>query len=310
MNRSITLTGKDRPELFRSTLDSLLSNDLEGWNFVIRVEPGPQSHAFAEIVAERLSAHRVDFAVNDRVMGIRDNPLATISTAFAAGSSLNLCLEEDLVLAPDATRMALWFHANHRPHWLCLSLLAGPCASAGMISDPRYPEMLFESRSFNSLGFAVRREEWAKLIEPAWAPKARQRWKGFAGWRYHWGWDWSVYGVLAIDQTLRTVQPALARANHTGRTGQFSNAQFHDLAFGDLPLAQSGVEMFTLIPAGELPRDIRVQMQLHTEMTDMRLHLEAVAREAQAGFVQRMKRRLFGARRSKRPTLQPVGHQL
>ena len=63
IGRSITITGKDRPELFRATLLSLLANALEGWRVVIRIEPGPRASEFSAIARELLSGVEHDLPV-------------------------------------------------------------------------------------------------------------------------------------------------------------------------------------------------------------------------------------------------------
>ena len=157
--RSITITGFRRPYAFRAMLGSLLANDLAGWRILIQVEPSPVAEDFAAITTELLAGHDHELVFNASRLGIDENPLRLIERAFAEGSELNLYLEEDLLLAPDVTRLASWFEQNHRPDWLCLSLISGGCASAGLLSNADYPALLFAGRNFNSLGFAVRRAE-------------------------------------------------------------------------------------------------------------------------------------------------------
>jgi hypothetical protein len=232
--RSITITGFRRPFLFRAMLGTLLANDLAGWRILIQVEPSPVADDFASIAAELLAGHDHDLVLNSSHLGSDENPFRLIERAFTEGSELNLYLEEDLLLAPDVTRLASWFERNHRPDWLCLSLISGGCASAGLLSKADYPGLLFPARSFNSLGFAVRRSEWQSPMREAWAHG-----HGFAhkhdGIRTG-GWDWSIHRLLMANPELRTIQPALARATHNGRlAGEFCTPAFHDRAFSDLP---------------------------------------------------------------------------
>ena len=59
---------------------------------------------------------------------------------------------------------------------------------------------------------------------------------------------------------MHTVQPVLARANHTGREGgEHCPPDFHDLAFGDLPLASALVDApsYRLVPLKQLPSPVR-----------------------------------------------------
>ena len=134
------------------------------------------------------------------------------------------------MVSPDATALASWYADNHKPGWLCLNLLAAPCGSAAVLSDPRFPSELFLARTFNSLGFAARREEWCDLIEPVWFGGNEPLFAGgsVANWgtKGAGGWDWSIYALLAKRKDLFSVQPALARATHTGRAGAHLRLNF------------------------------------------------------------------------------------
>lgn len=301
-----------RPELFRETLACLARNDLAGWDILIRIEPSAISGDFVEIADRLLSGSRYRIEVNERRLGLALNPFTAIESAFAQGSALNLHLEEDFLLSPDATAMALWYQRNHRPNWLCLSLLAGPCGSTGMLSNRAYPDMLFETRAFNSIGFALRREEWEKHVRPVWPVKPVPRGVGVRGWRYAWGWDWAVYGALVANRNLVTVQPAFARANHNGPLGENTLPAFHEKAFAGLPLHEGRVAYYRLVDRQELPYEIRSHINCfdqhtgalrHRERLDRYLHrpLHEIALFRLKNQFTMLKRRL-----QRRPSLQKV----
>ena len=284
--RSITVTAMRRPSLFRQMLESLVANDLAGWRVVIRVEPSERSGEFAEITEDVLAGIEYDLKVNQHPRGITLNPFLAIEEAFAAGSRLNLYLEEDLVIAPDATALALWYEREHRLGWLCLSLLAGPCASAGLLSNERYPDLLFAARTFNSIGFAMRREEWDAHARAAWIGDQRPRPPEIdANWRYNWGWDWSLYGLVAANPALQSIQPVLARATHAGRMGgTYASPEFHDAAFGKLAINTRRDVDYQLTKVEELPQEVRSHVLLQGELTTMRMEMEAVALRGVSAF--------------------------
>lgn len=270
---TITLTGYKRPQLFRDTLVSLAANDLRDWQISIRIEPGPAAQEFVAIAASVLGGNAHSVKVNETRLGVRDNPFRVIDAAFAQGSALNLCLEEDLLLAPDATALALWFLRNHRPGWLCLCLLAGPCGTTAPLSDRRHPEALFAAKTFNSLGFAVRGEEWRRHFRPAWF-RDQTVLGGADSPDPPCGWDWSIYALVAADPALVTIQPALARANHNGRDGgHFCSPAFHDRAFGALPLAGNAAPDPRLVDVEDLPHEVRSHIHAFEELTAARLAL-------------------------------------
>lgn len=175
---------------------------------------------------------------------------------FAGGAELALYLEEDLLVAPDATRLAHWYQRVRRPEFLCLSLLAGGCGSPGIMSYPGYPSLLFPARSFNSLGFVVGREEWYLHFRERWM-RDEPHLSTIEGQPTS-GWDWSIYAYLAGNPELCSIQPAAARATHTGREdGEWCTPLFHDLAFSDLALAPEPGTAYRLEPLSRLPGPVR-----------------------------------------------------
>jgi hypothetical protein len=280
--RSITVIAMRRPLLFRRMLQSLVANDLAGWRIVIRVDPTEHSDDFRAIAEVLLTGVEYDLKVNPHVTGINLNPFLAVESAFAAGSKLNLYLEEDFVVAPDATALALWYEREHKPGWLCLSLLAGPCGSAGFLSNERYPDLLFAGPTFNSIGFVMRREEWHAHARTAWLGDQRSASREFhADWRHNWCWDWSVYGLSAANPTLRVIQPVLARATHTGRVGGvYASPEFHDRAFVGLPINARRHIDYRLTEVDQLPHEVRAHVTLHEELTAMRMEMEQVALRA------------------------------
>ena len=233
---TITITGYRRPQLFERLLASLRANDLSGWQVVVRLEPTPVAQDYIAIANRMLAGVDTRIGINPERLGVRLNPLSVLQEVFARGSLVNIYLEEDMEVAPDVTRLAQWFCRHHQPNWLCLSLLAGGCGSPGLVSYPECPQVLFLAKTFNALGFVVLRREWQTHFEPAWMvddPAVC----GPTGERTI-GWDWAVYSHLIRTADLQTVQPALARATHTGRgDGEHCGSEFHDLAFAEFPLA-------------------------------------------------------------------------
>jgi hypothetical protein len=245
-----------------------MANDLTGWRIALAIEPSPMAGDVARMAAGILADRDNTITINDSLLGIAENGFRSIERVFAEGAQINLYLEEDMLLAPDATRLAAWYFANHKADWLCLNLIGGGCASAGLISNPDYPDMLLLGRTFNSLGFAVRREEWEHHMRAAWKKEAEPVVK-FDG-ALTGGWDWAVSAMLMKNPSLHTVQPVLARATHTGRRGgQHCTTAFHDEAFAELPLFTGSpvATTYRLVPHELLPSVVRRHARLWLEMT-------------------------------------------
>ena len=277
---TIVITGYRRPALFRDLLHSLVRNDLAGWRVAIHLEPSPQVPAFAQAAAELLAGQDYAITVNPRRLGIRANPFHALDLAFAAGAPGVLYLEEDLVVAPDATALANWYFARHRPEWLALGLLAGGCGATGYLSHAGHPGLLFAARTFNSLGFALRAQEWRGSVRGRWMRRAPARMRTYST-SSPVGWDWQLYALLVNSSRRRVLQPVLARAKHMGRDqGEFCTPAFHDRAFPYLPLASVASQDSEVRAIDELPPEVRGHAQLWDEMAALsrqpgveRLHL-------------------------------------
>jgi hypothetical protein len=211
VSNTITVTAYRRPDLFRQLLLSLLANALRGWRLHIQVDPSPFCGQFLSIASELLAHCDHVITVNPRRLGVRENPFVLLDRVFSQGSPVNIYLEEDLLVGPDVTNLALWYEKNHRPSWLCLSLLGGTCGSSGLISAPEHPSLLYCSKAFNSIGFIARRNEWQNHFRVQW--KSEEFACNHRG-EPKTGWDWSIFGHLLRTEGLQSVQPVAARATH------------------------------------------------------------------------------------------------
>jgi hypothetical protein len=255
--RTITITGYKRPELFDQLLTSLIRNDLTGWKIFIQVEPTPMAEDYLQVAARVLKGGDYDIVVNPSLLGVTQNPYALMDKVFSRhNSSLNIYLEEDMVVAPDVTRLALWYAERHRSEWLCLSLLSAGCGGLGFLSYPEHADLFFPSKAFNSLGFVVRREEWEAHIRRVWTrndPADCRLDGGIAG-----GWDYAVYHHLLGQENLYALQSVAARALHTGREGGVNcKPEWHDLAFDGAVLPAAKDLTYRHVALADLPPQVR-----------------------------------------------------
>ena len=253
-------------------LCSLLRCGLEGWHVHIGIEPGPTQGALADLCSDILPDNQCTLTRNPTRLGVRANPYATIARAFESGSTFNLCLEDDFLLAPDALLLADWYKENHRPRWAALNLLAGTCGSAANLSVPDCPSQIFESRCFNSIGVGFTRADWNRI-----STIFRGRKRPFYSRRsiLDWGWDWAVYGAVLMSPQLRVIQPLAARCTHTGETGTHCTPEFQEKSFSWLPMATRECEHatregFTLQDIKKLPPAVAAHVYAQHDAAKLR----------------------------------------
>lgn len=271
---TITITAMERPALFKDLIFSLLSNDLSGWRIFIALEPSDCTQEFFDICANSLSADQYSITVNHERLGIRLNPFNAINTAYSFGSEFNLYLEEDLVISPDATELAMWFYRNHSPDWLALNLLCGPCGTAGYLSSPWYPQTLLETKLFNSLGFAMKRDQWKEHLEKIWMGSESTPHIRPSQWSAAWGWDWTVYAYVAKSSDLKVVTPAFSRVNHLGSTGHHVTPDRNEQVFGGLEINTIKRLRYDLPDYADLAHEVRSHVNALEELGIMRLQHE------------------------------------
>jgi hypothetical protein len=197
--KTITITACARPHYFQDLLRSLKRNNLDGWRIHIALEPTelvPEFHSICRACLKEID-HAI--TVNPHILGIRENPFHLLERVFQQGSTINIYLEEDLLVSPDVTALADWFAANAKLEWLCLSLLTGGCGSVGLLSDPGHPDLLFPAKTFNSLGFILTREQWETQFRPFWTND--EIFCDLTG-NIITGWDWSIYNHLISTEGL------------------------------------------------------------------------------------------------------------
>ncbi|MGH1590637.1 hypothetical protein ACRBEV_22645 [Methylobacterium phyllosphaerae] len=63
--KTITITAMNRPEFFDLMIQSLVRNDLNGWEILVSLEPTDKTGEFHKICAERLMGHNYSIRVNE-----------------------------------------------------------------------------------------------------------------------------------------------------------------------------------------------------------------------------------------------------
>lgn len=200
--KTISLPVYRRPDRVRRLLETLRANKPEGYTLFVSAEPG-----FPEVLD---AVRSVDFmpvklSVNRERLGLNGNIKNALVMAMDAGSEFNVALEDDIVLSPDAIRLAGWFASyRDRDSYGCLGFF-------GMDSTKDHPLEVCITPDFRSWGWCFPRASWDSFIfpglhcEPAVDPQVK-----FSNL-----WDFKMQYYF-VQYGIKTLHPILSRSNHEG----------------------------------------------------------------------------------------------
>lgn len=194
--QTISIPTNDRLPLLQKCLESLRAADgIDRWMIVFSCEP---HYEVCDYVA-RLGWPRSYFSRNPVQMGCWENTFRAAQFAMALGSTLNLYLEDDIVVSKDTLTLAEQF--SHSPY----EVLGLRRPEATVRPSAERVEG-FNGGLFGD-GFAWRKEMW---------PVIREGWFMRAGERGYCMWDWSMEHAL---QRHRQARPLVNRSQNIGITG-------------------------------------------------------------------------------------------
>lgn len=208
---TITMICYKRPGYMKQALDALAKNDFTGYDGV---------HIFAEPVGS-LEMYNLLHGYSLPVpIHIHHNPvrLGTDLNGFTAlcyvfdqlGADFNVHIEEDVVVSPDALKMALNYAAlpnKHSVMCLCLHNHGGAKPDGNNVRDLAYAD------GFSPYGWAATRYNWKHWLKPHWFSN---RWAAEGG---GYGWDWSVNYAVSKTHEACVMVPIVSRANTVGEFG-------------------------------------------------------------------------------------------
>jgi hypothetical protein len=213
--KTVTLTAYERPQYLTTVVSDLSKNNCDGFQLYCALEPG--SEACMDI------CHGIDFMErhihqNANKLGVSKNPYTVLGRAFAAGSDVNVYLEEDITISADVLDLASWYLENGDPKKeLCLLL------HAKSTDESIDPEVIHRTDdAFSALGLVILKDQWHEYFKPNWNNHTS-------------GWDYGVHGELRDREDLVTLLPDLSRATHVGiEGGTFYKHSLHGREFEGL----------------------------------------------------------------------------
>lgn len=233
--KTITFPVGYRKNYLEQFLACLESQDLSDYTVFCSIENSP-------VCLEVLQASSIDLNILHKPnsigrpshSGARDNMFNVLSTAFASGSTFNLHLEDDLLLAPDAINLANWYYENYKDNPLTYT-------SYGLFGFQPGGEdysALEEVPFFEGLGWCAFKENWEACYRNSWYDNTLAK-KYFTA---H-GWDWSVQAYFK-EYKCKAIRPRINRTQHNGRIGgTCCTVQHHDKHY--VPLKWNTTECIT-----------------------------------------------------------------
>lgn len=219
-NHTITLTVYDRPEYLKSVLNSLTQvRGIEDWHLLIGLEPENEQCA---VLCEQIDFMPRTILRNPKVLGVRENPFQLLSYVFDAGSAINIYLEDDTVVSPDITDLALWYEnaldddhiGEYRSAFLGLFTTSFSTEGA---------DELLLTRTFLPWGLVFNAYQWRNHIQPFW-------WHDADRFGHRKDWTLGLADHLMDDPELTLLAPRVSRVRNIGRDGGVHpNPAGHDL---------------------------------------------------------------------------------
>jgi hypothetical protein len=184
-------------------LVSLSRQDLTNYIGLFRCEPiNEESIGLCADFPSHILPSAVE--INDRVMGVTDNPFEMIDSVFRRGAEFCVYLEEDIVLADDAINLCNWyFNLQNVNDYLCLNLYNHN--SNEFADNPEYNNVVGLDTNFSCLGVGITRYQWYTYFKP-----------NFKSSTY--GWDFAMTNVI-YEKQLKVLKPAVSRSRHIGFWG-------------------------------------------------------------------------------------------
>lgn len=211
--RTVTICAYRRPDYLLEVLNSLAvarsyCPDYTDIDPIIGIDQGACDETLA--VAKLASKNVIVWPEH---LGVSEHPRRLIQYAFMECSDLNLHLEDDTVLSPDALRLLMRFERRSVEE-ICISLHS----FSKNVEDPR---LIKRRADFGVWGWAVLRWSWQHWFAPHWNHKRNGKL----------GWDWSVSHLMSRHQ-LCAWSPVLSRIHNIGReNGEHQTPEGYDQEF-------------------------------------------------------------------------------
>jgi hypothetical protein len=199
-------------------------NGIGAWHLYIGLEPGNEA---CQQLCEQISFMPKTILYNAEKLGVRGNPFQVLQHAFAAGSEINIHLEDDLLVSPDICELALWYYElvpETQLHDIRIFFLNLFVCSTGREAK----DALTVSSFFSPWGMMMNRYQWTQLMAPQW-------WNDEHNYPQQYDWTLSLSHLMNQHRDLLVLAPLLSRTTNIGRDGGVhSFPERHDMLLDGL----------------------------------------------------------------------------
>ena len=211
--KAISIPVYTRLTYLRKTLASVVAAGADGYKVFIAVDPSSKRFAIDRLLKRYGRLLDLHVVRHETRLGLVKNLHFAMSLPFEHGADFTVQLEQDVIISPDALRMAEWYAQRDTPDSeLCLNLF-NDYRDERVADTPPY-ELRVADR-FTSWGLVVKRSQWERYFDKRWFDE-ETRAKHFPG---SVGWDWNIQAAYR-DLGLSSLMPELSRSKHIGLGGE------------------------------------------------------------------------------------------
>ena len=146
--------------------------------------------------------------VNERILGVLENPYRALATAFDGGAEVVLLAEEDVLVSRD---VLTYFHAAFK--YADEDTLAVCASTRGAQPDPEREYEIGWDTAFDPLVWGLRAQQWP-LVRDTWDHDYSSGENGSGA-----GWDWNLNLRVIPQNDKKIILPAQSRSSHIGVAG-------------------------------------------------------------------------------------------
>jgi len=204
----VTFTVCQRPSYLRQVLECWAgARGAEGvwWEFAVE----PTSKLDEVLLVIESFPHPHEVTVNDRKLGVLENPYQALKRAFVKDDQVVLA-EEDLIVSDDVIEYFRWAFLEYADD---PSVLTVNARGGNGSENPRHVELV---SYFSPHVWGTWRDRWDRVIEPTW-DHSYSTYTGRPG--NHSGWDWNLNERIVQAEEYWCVFPLASRSDNIGRDG-------------------------------------------------------------------------------------------